>query len=358
MSKTRIRDAAGLVAAGLVPAERRDEIARVAESYAVSITPTMAKLIQASDPHDPIALQFVPDAAELIRLPEELTDPIGDDAHSPVAGLIHRYPDRVLLKLLHACPVYCRFCFRRETVGPGGPNILSPEALTAALDYISGDRAIWEVILTGGDPLALAPNRLAAIMRALADIPHVRVVRIHTRVPLVDPARVTPELVEALRMETKPTWIALHANHAREFTPAGERAVALLIDAGFPMVSQTVLLRGVNDTVETLAGLMRRFVENRVKPYYLHHADLAPGTARFRTTLEAGQAIMHALRGAVSGLCQPTYVLDIPGGFGKSPIGPTYLSHQGGQISVRDFKDRSHSYLSEPPAQRKPDLND
>ena len=357
MTDRPLRSAADLVQAGLASVDRLSSLDAVAERYAVAITPTMARLINPNDPADPIALQFVPDAAELIHDAHERADPIGDAAHSPVEGIVHRYPDRVLLKLLHACPVYCRFCFRREIVGPGGPNVLAPEALDRALDYIRGDRSIWEVVLTGGDPLALAPRRLEQVMRRLAGISHVRVIRIHTRVPLVDPARVSGELVAALRSAGRPVWIALHANHAREFTAEGERAIASLVDAGFPLVSQTVLLRGVNDDAGALADLMRRFVENRVKPYYLHHADLAPGTARFRTSLEAGRALMRALRGRLSGLAQPTYVLDIPGGHGKAPLGPSYLSSESGRAIVEDFRGARHLYEDSAPAKRKPDSN-
>jgi lysine 2,3-aminomutase len=211
-------------------------------------------------------------------------------------------------------------------VGPGKATALSDDAYRAALDYIRGKSEIWEVILTGGDPLMLSPRRLAEIMTDLAAIDHVKIIRIHTRVPLADPARITPELVAALRVEGAVNWIAVHANHPREFSESARAACARLTDAGIPLVSQSVLLRGVNDDAATLEALMRTFVECRIKPYYLHHGDLAPGTAHLRTSLERGQALMRALRGRVSGLCQPEYVLDIPGGHGKAPVGPSYLS--------------------------------
>ena len=258
--------------------------------------------------------------------PGESADPIGDHAHSPVAGIVHRYPDRVLFKLVHVCAVYCRFCFRREMVGPGKATALSDAAYQGALEYIRANSEIWEVILTGGDPLMLSPRRLAEIMADIADIDHVRIIRLHTRVPVADPARVGPEMIAALKVKGATTWIALHANHARELTDRARAACAGVIDAGIPMVSQTVLLRGVNDNAAALEALMRTFVECRIKPYYLHHGDLAPGTAHLRTTLEHGQELMRALRGRVSGLCQPAYVLDIPGGHGKAPVGPSYLS--------------------------------
>ncbi len=329
-----------LVSRGLAAERDAEALAALTVRYALAITPTMAALIDPSDPHDPIARQFVPDLREAIALPEERADPIGDGAHSPVEGIVHRYPDRVLLKLLHVCPVYCRFCFRREMVGPGAEQVLSPEKVAAALDYIRARPAIWEVILTGGDPLALSPRRLRDVMRALGEIEHVKVLRLHTRVPAVDPGRVTPELADALRVPGKTTWVALHANHPRELGEAAANALARLADAGMALVSQSVLLRGVNDDIATLSALMRRFVELRVKPYYLHHGDLAPGTSHLRVDLETGRALVSELRASVSGLCQPAYVLDIPGGHGKVPVGPDHLRPGG----VVDHRGRTHPY--------------
>jgi lysine 2,3-aminomutase len=311
---------AGLVAAGDLPA-----LEAVAARYAVAITPAVAALIDPADPADPIARQFVPTPAELDVRPQEMADPIGDFAHSPVPGVVHRYPDRVLLKPTHTCATYCRFCFRREMVGPDGEGSLSPAQLDAALAYIAARPAIWEVIVTGGDPFVLSPRRLRDLITRLEAVEHVKVVRFHTRVPVVDPARVAPALVRALRAGTKAVYVALHADHPRELTQAARAACARLVDAGVPMVSQSVLLKGVNDDPETLAALMRAFVESRVKPYYLHHGDLAPGTSHLRTSLDEGQAVMRAIRGRLSGLAQPTYVLDIPGGHGKVPVGPSYL---------------------------------
>ena len=299
----------------------------VARRYAVAVSPILLALVDPADPHDPIARQFLPSLEELNTLPQELADPIGDTAHSPVAGIVHRHPDRVLFKVVAACPVYCRFCFRREMVGPGSENALSKEDFETALAYIAAHREIWEVILTGGDPFILSARRAAEITSRLAAIPHVKVIRWHTRVPVIDPDRVTDALVAALHAPGATTYVAVHANHAREFSPEARAAIARLVDGGIPLVSQSVLLKGVNDNVRTLADLMRAFVENRIKPYYLHHGDLAPGTAHLRTTIAQGQELMRALRGRVSGLCQPDYVLDIPGGHGKAPIGPTYLSH-------------------------------
>ena len=322
-----------------------DPLEQVAARYAVAITPVLADLIDAADPHDPIARQFVPDARELDVSEGEDVDPIGDAAHSPVEGVVHRYPDRVLLKLVNACAVYCRFCFRREVVGPGRGG-LSGQALAAALDYIRATPQIWEVILTGGDPLVLSPRRLKDVVSQLAAIEHVKVIRVHTRIPVAAPERVDAAMVRALR-SPKATFVVLHANHPRELSREARAAIARFVDAGIPMLSQSVLLRGVNDDVETLGALLRALVECRVKPYYLHHGDLAPGTAHFRTTIADGQSLMRALHGRYSGLCQPAYVLDIPGGYGKSPIGPNYLSADllnadGG--TVEDFNGQRHAY--------------
>jgi lysine 2,3-aminomutase len=333
---TTLRDARDLVALGLAPAADLADLEAVASRYAVAITPELAALIDPNDPADPIARQFVPTKEELSVSESERVDPIGDHAYSPVAGIVHRYPDRVLLKLVHVCAVYCRFCFRREMVGPGKDSALSEAAYAGALDYIRTHTEIWEVILTGGDPLMLSPRRLSQVMNDLAAIDHVKIIRIHTRVPVADPSRISEDMVRALKVDRATVWVALHANHARELTGPAREAVAGLVDAGIPMVSQSVLLRGVNDSVAALEELMRAFVECRIKPYYLHHGDLAPGTAHLRTTLAQGQALMGALRGRVSGLCQPQYVLDIPGGAGKSPVGPNYLQAENSFVGERD----------------------
>ncbi|MBW8811785.1 MAG: lysine-2,3-aminomutase-like protein [Caulobacterales bacterium] len=341
MSAARtLRSPAELVAAGLAPAERLAELEAVAARYAVAITPAMAELVQHSEP---VARQFLPTAAELVQAPEERADPIGDDAFSPVEGIVHRYRDRVLLKANHACAVYCRFCFRREMVGPDGVRPLSGAQLDAAMGYVAAHPEIWEVIVTGGDPLILSPRRLADITARLSAIAHVKIIRFHSRVPVVDPGRITPQLVQALKVPGKTTWLALHANHADELAPAAVEACARIIDAGIPMVGQTVLLKGINDEAAVLEALFRRFVELRIKPYYLHQADLAPGTGHVRTSLAEGQALMRELRGAVSGLCQPTYVLDIPGGHGKAPVGPCYVADG----EVEDPNGVRHAY---PPA--------
>jgi len=256
---------------------------------------------------------------------------------------VHRYPDRVLLKPLHVCPVYCRFCFCREKVGPGGEALTSTE-LEAALAYIRGHGEIWEVIMTGGDPLMLAPRRLGELLAALDAIAHVAVIRIHSRVPIVDPGRITSELISALKPERAGLWLGVHCNHARELTTAARAALAGLADAGFPLLGQSVLLAGVNDDVEALDELMRALVTARVKPYYLHHPDLVRGTGHFRVSIERGQELFKALRGRLSGLAQPTYVLDVPGGHGKVPVGPAYLGDDPEALTIEDAFGVSHRY--------------
>jgi lysine 2,3-aminomutase len=317
-----LRDAAALVAAGLVTPDRLDAVADVARRYAIAVSPAMHALIAELD--DPIARQFVPDAAELVTAPHERADPIADDALSPIKGVVHRYPDRALLKPLLICPVYCRFCFRREHVGPDG-GLLSEAELRATYGWFAARPAIREVILTGGDPLMLSPRRLASIVGALSAIPHIEILRVHTRVPVADPQRVTDALAAALETD-RAMWVVLHANHAREFTDDARAAIRSIQSRAIPVLGQSVLLRGVNDSVEALEALFRTMLAARVKPYYLHQLDAAPGTARFHVPIEEGRRLLAKLRGRVTGLAWPTYVLDIPGGYGKVPIGPDYLA--------------------------------
>jgi lysine 2,3-aminomutase len=330
---TTLRDTDGLIAAGLAAPTNRAALDQVMQRYAVAIPPALAALI--AHPDDPIGRQFIPHPDELHTAPHELADPIGDDALSPVPGIVHRYADRALLKPLLVCPVYCRFCFRREHVGPDG-GLLSPAQLDAALDWLRRHSQIREVILTGGDPLLLSPRRLADLLQALQAIPHVETLRIHSRVPVADPARLQA-LAPVLATE-KPLWLVVHANHAREFTVDAVAALRAVSRQGVPLLGQSVLLRGVNDTPGALEELLRAMLAARIKPYYLHQLDPAPGTARFHVPIEEGRALLASLRGRVTGLAWPTYVLDIPGGHGKVPIGPEYLDPDG----VRDPAGNSH----------------
>jgi len=348
MAGARILRAEDLIPGGLATPDRLREIRQVAEQFAVAVTDDLAELIDAEDNRDPIAAQFLPSRAELKKAAEELDDPIGDDRCSPVPGIVHRYPDRVLLKPLLLCPVYCRFCFRREVVG-NKSGVLGRAALNIALDYIRRHSQIWEVIVTGGDPFLLAPRRIGEIVRALDQVAHLGVIRFHTRVPVADPRRVTSALVEALAAE-KAVYVVVHANHPRELTSKAREAALKLSRAGIPLLSQTVLLRGINDDAAVLEALFRGLVAMRVKPYYLHHADLARGTSHFRTGIASGQRLVGSLRGRVSGLCQPTYVLDIPGGYGKVSIAPCAITSQSladGWI-IEDGAGVRHPYPADP----------
>lgn len=332
-----------LVDFGLVAPEQAERLRAVAAHYSVAVPVGVATLIDRPD--DGLGLQFLPQAQELTVLPQERADPIGDGAHQAVEGLIHRYPDRALLKFTSVCPVYCRFCFRREMVGAGTSGVLAPEKLDAAFAYLAAQKNIWELIVTGGDPLAASPRRLEELSSRVAALDHVKILRFHSRVPMLTPERIDADLIAALNRSGKTVYVAIHANHPREFTAQAKAALARLAAAGLALVSQTVLLRGVNDDVETLGALMRLFVENRIKPYYLHHPDLAPGTSHLRLSLDEGQALVRALLGRLSGLCQPVYVVDIPGGFGKAPAGPSYWRReQGENWRVEDWRGDAHLY--------------
>ena len=338
--ESTLRDADALVSAGFVMPDLRDAIAAVEARYAVAIPPAMAALID--DPNGAIGRQFIPSPDELITAAHESADPIADDALSPVKGIVHRYADRALLKPLLICPVYCRFCFRREHVGPDG-GLLSEADLNTAYDWLRAHPTIREVILTGGDPLMLSPRRLGAIVAALSSIHSVETIRIHTRVPVASPELVTPELAAALRTD-RAMWLVLHSNCADEFTDAARAALRTIQAEAIPVLGQSVLLRGVNDSEAALEALFRAMIRARVKPYYLHQLDAAPGTARFHVPIEEGQRLLRGLRGRVTGLAWPTYVLDIPGGAGKAPIGPGYLDPDD---HVRDPDGRRHK-LAQP----------
>ena len=296
-----------------------------------------SQLTKTSGHHDhPLARQFIPQADELLLSPEELKDPIGDQDHSPVLGIVHRYPDRVLFMPTPICAVYCRFCFRHEKVGPKPDRptqSLSLPQLRHALDYIRQDSRIWEVILSGGDPLMLPHKLFSFCLSELEGISHVKVLRIHTRVPLMAPQRISPLLLKNLSRK-KPIYLVIHCNHPTEFTPQGRLACLKIAQTGTPMLAQSVLLKGVNDHAQTLLTLWRTLVENRIKPYYLHHPDLATGTKHFRVPIKKGQLLWQQIRQKASGICIPQYMLDLPSGDGKSPIAPPHIRihKQGWQV--------------------------
>jgi lysine 2,3-aminomutase len=345
--KSPITSVGQLSEEGLVESSSLAGLERVAEQFSVRLTGHVADLISANDIEtDVIARQFIPSIKEFTHSTLELADPIGDRTGEIVPGLIQKYPDRVLLKIVNVCAVYCRFCFRRESVGKGH-GTLTEEELARALGYIASHSKIWEVILSGGDPLLLPSARIGSILDRIAAIGHVKCMRIHTRIPIVDPSRIESDLVQALRRK-KPTWVAIHCNHAKELTEEVQHALATLADGGVPLISQTVLLRGVNDDVATLDELFRALVACRVKPYQLHHCDLAEGTRHFRIAIKDGQKIMRGLTGRMSGMCHPSYMLDIPGGYGKIPIGPNWATEdESGAWRMTDFKGDEHGYIDD-----------
>ncbi len=318
-------------------------MSKLLQSHAVRLTEAVKKTIKGPVSSDPVAKQYIPQDEELHILPVERRDPIGDDTHTPVKGIVHRYPDRVLFKVANVCAVYCRYCFRKEMIGPG-TKTLSQNEIETALGYIRSHSDIWEVILTGGDPLILSPRQLSAIIDNLCAIEHVQVVRIHTRVPIADPERVTEELCKTLTRD-KAVYVALHINHAQEITPEVKTALKRLQKAGCILLSQSVLLQGVNDNANTLEDLFRKLTALGVKPYYLHHPDLAPGTSHFRGSIKKGQRIMKELLGRLSGIAQPAYMLDIPDGYGKVPLTPCYLNEIDGEAYiVEDYQGCQHHY--------------
>ena len=338
MANRTIISAKGLADAGLVSHGDLPELKKVEANFSTRLSAEVLRQIKSAGMDDPIFRQYVPSTDELNIRADELVDPIGDQTHSPVKGIIHRYPDRLLLTPTHTCAVYCRFCFRREKVGKADAA-LSKTELDAAFTYIAAHSEVSEVIISGGDPLVLSDRRLGEIMKRLAEIKHIQVIRIHTRVPMAEPARITPALLKLMRVRPA-VYVVLHVNHVAELSVPVKRSIARMARAGIPLLSQSVLLKGVNDSAEVLEDLFRALVANRVKPYYLHQLDKAQGTSHFRVSIKRGQAIMRELRGRLSGIAQPTYVLDIPGGHGKVPIGPTYLTEN----EIADPQGRRHRY--------------
>ena len=342
MTRRPLTNLADLTKAGLLPEVEQPTLRAAEEAFSIRLTPQVLSTIKAANHSDPVYAQYMPRAGEMLTADDDVADPIGDAAHEKVKGLVHRYPDRVLLKPVLTCQVYCRFCFRREKIAKEDSS-LSTTQLNVAYDYIATHPEVFEVILTGGDPLVLSDRRLADILQRLSAIPHVQVLRIHSRVPVVDPARTTPALVKILRAG-KPLSMVVHANHAQEIDESVAAAFARLVDGGIPLFSQSVLLKGVNNSVAALDTLFRRLVSLRVKPYYLHHPDKTAGTSHFRLSLKEGQALTAALRGKLSGLALPTYVLDIPGGYGKVPVGVQHIEEVNGEIFIIAPDGSPHRY--------------
>ncbi len=358
MIRAGLKTVSDLVDERLVPEGQRGTLEAVAQRYAIAVPPHLRQqILLEATPNGPLARQFVPDARELQARPDEVADPIGDNAHSPVKGIVHRYRNRVLLKIVRVCPVYCRFCFRREMLGPSGETMLTETEVVNALAYVARHPEIEEVIITGGDPLVLSPRRIENLTQALSNIGHVTKLRWHSRVPIAAPERVTRDLVSAISATDRQVRVAIHTNHAHELTRDARRACQQLKDAGFELLSQSVLLRGVNDDVDIITGLFEAFKDLSIRPYYLHQLDLAPGTHHFRVSIQEGQALLNVVRQRAPNLPQPDYILDIPGGFGKVPLADSHVRlvdrDQDGDIyRVRDPLGSVHIYRDIKPDRR------
>jgi lysine 2,3-aminomutase len=343
-----LRSARELDAAlALGPGERAAAERAERAGLPIAVTPYYLSLIDRTDPDDPIRRQVVPAAAEGRSVPGDLGDPLGEVAHEVAPGLVRRYPDRALLIATDRCAVYCRFCTRSRLVGQGG-GAIGVERLAGALAWLRAHPEVRDVIVSGGDPLAMATERLERIVAALREIEHVETIRLATRTPVVLPQRITAELVRALRRH-HPIWVMTHFNHPRELAPQARRACRRLADAGFPVMNHTVLLRGVNDEPRVLGELFRGLVRERVRPYYLLQADPVSGTGHLRTPLARGIELLEALQGRLSGIALPRLVVDTPGGLGKVPLGPDWVVGRApGVTRLRTHRGVEVDYLDPP----------
>lgn len=339
-----IHSLADLVESGLIKDNEKQNLEQLVKLYPVSLTSTVVNLLNPSDPNDPIARQFLPRPEELFKHKIEIQDPIGDDLKTPIKGIVHRHPDRVLLKIIAICPVYCRFCFRREMIGPQKGENLTKEDLEKAFVYIKKNPQIWEIILTGGDPFMLSERRIGELVEKIETIPHIKIIRWHTRVPFVSPERITPLFINNLKKSNKTVIIGLHVNHPKEFSETARSAITNLRESGIMLVSQSVLLRGVNDSVDTLEELMRTCLEAGIQPYYLHHPDLTHGTQHFRVPISRGLDIMKELHRRLSKLACPDYVLDLPGAFGKISLLSSQVHPYDEFYLIKDVDGRVHTY--------------
>jgi len=318
--------------------EREEEgVRKCLKSLRMAITPYYLSLIDPNDPNDPIRKQAIPTTAELYRAPSDLEDPLSEDVDSPVHGITHRYPDRVLFLITEKCSMYCRHCTRRRFAGH---HDMAPpqDQIDKGIEYIKNTPKIRDVLLSGGDALIMSDNKLESIIKKLREIPHVEIIRVGSRAPVVMPQRITPELCNMLK-KYHPIWFNTHFNHPNEITEDSTRACEMLANAGMPLGNQSVLLRGVNDCVHTMKELVQGLVKIRVRPYYMYQCDLSVGLEHFRTTIAQGIEIIEGLRGHTSGLCIPTFVVDAPGGGGKIPVMPDYVISQGNRrVVLRNFE--------------------
>ncbi|MEG1509075.1 MAG: lysine 2,3-aminomutase [Clostridia bacterium] len=321
----------------------KEQISQCLQKFKMAITPYYASLINKNDKNDPIRKQAVPSINEMYVDENDLIDPLAEEEMSPVPNLVHRYPDRVLFLVTYKCSMYCRHCTRRRMVGEGD-RCISEKSFHNALDYIKAHTEIRDVLISGGDPLTMSNERLECIISALRQIPHVDIIRIGTRTPVVMPMRIDDELCNMLK-KYQPIWINTHFNHPQELTPEAQKACEKIVDAGIPLGNQTVLLKGVNDNVETMKELLLKLCHSRVKPYYLYQCDLSLGISHFRTTVDKGIDIMHALTGNISGYAVPKYVIDAPHGGGKTPINYNYvISKDDKEVVMENFQGNIYHY--------------
>ena len=339
----RIRSIAQLDAMISLSDNEREALQHVGAGLPLGITPYYMSLVSATDPAQPLRRTVIPTTNELVLSPGEAADPLGEEAQSPIPGMVHRYPDRVLLLLSDFCSTYCRYCTRSRVVGHGA-IYPSRSRLEKVFAYLAATPTVRDVIISGGDPLLLGEDRLAWVLSRLRQIPHLEIVRIGTKVPAVLPQRITPQLVRMLR-RYHPLYMSLHFTHPDECTSEAYRACAMLADAGIPLGSQSVLLKGINDNLDTMRTLMHHLMKMRVRPYYLYQCDPISGSAHFRTSVQTGLDIIRGLRGHTSGYAVPTYVVDAPGGGGKIPMMPDYVAgREGDALVLRNYENRLFTY--------------
>jgi lysine 2,3-aminomutase len=342
--RLRIRNVAGLRRIVRLSVDEEEAVLRLGDHLPVGITPYYAALLNPDDPYDPLRKTMIPTTGEFVHTVGEADDPLAEDSHMPVPGLVHRYPDRVLFLVTNFCATYCRYCTRARMVGQTGEYHFNPEQYQQALDYIETHPQIRDVLLSGGDPLTMIDERLDWLLTRLRTIPHVELVRIGTKIPVVLPQRVTPELCRTLR-KFHPLWMSIHFMHPTEITPEVTQACERLADAGIPLGSQTVLTRGVNDDVETMRRLVHGLLRIRVRPYYLYQCDPISGSGHFRTSVQKGLEIIAGLRGHTTGYAVPTFVIDAPGGGGKIPLIPDpVVRREGNFVSLRNYEGRVFRY--------------
>ncbi len=318
-------------------AEEEEGVRKTLSTLRMAITPYYLSLIDPNAPHDPVRRQCIPTALETHQAAADLLDPLHEDEDSPTPGLTHRYPDRVLFLITDMCSMYCRHCTRRRFAGQTD-NECGPDRIEKALEYIEKTPTVRDVLLSGGDALMVSDKKLEYIISRLRQIPHVEIVRLGTRTPVVCPQRITPELCDMLK-KYHPVWINTHFNHPNEVTAESRRACEMLANAGIPLGNQSVLLRGVNDCVHVMKNLVHELVKMRVRPYYIYQCDLSMGLEHFRTPVSKGIEIIEGLRGHTSGFCIPTFVVDAPGGGGKTPVMPQYVISQApGKVVLRNFE--------------------